>query len=208
MTLPSAGVWRIAFWIRLKRTRWTFSASALATRAPAGSSAARLDAALLGGGAHRGDGLADQLAELDLAHRPGDVSGLDPGELEEIVDQVAEDGDVGADLRQVAVARLTGRDAVVDRLDQQPQRGERRAQVVRGGGDELRRASSMSRLERSSIASRTASAVARAAAPRGDHHEKDLGRPPSGGDRYRGGAGEEGGDRDRRAVRALHGRNL
>ena len=40
VTLPSAGVWRIAFWIRLKRTRWTFSALAWARTWPAGSSAA------------------------------------------------------------------------------------------------------------------------------------------------------------------------
>ena len=40
VTLPSAGVWRIAFWIRLKSTRWTFSALARATTSPAGSSAA------------------------------------------------------------------------------------------------------------------------------------------------------------------------
>src|SRR6202042_2909602 len=75
-----------------------------------------VDAALLGRGAEGGDGVADQVTELDPAHRPGDVAGLDPGELEEVVDQVAEDGDVGADLAQVAVAVLT-RDAVVDRLD-------------------------------------------------------------------------------------------
>ena len=57
-----------------------------------------MDAALLGRRPHRGDGVADQVAELDLAHRPGDVAGLDPRELEEVVDQVAEHGDVGADL--------------------------------------------------------------------------------------------------------------
>src|SRR6202012_1182407 len=61
------------------------------------------DAAPLGGGPEGGDGVADQVAELDPAHRPGDVAGLDPGELEEVVDQVAEHGDVGADLAQVAV---------------------------------------------------------------------------------------------------------
>ena len=136
VTLPSAGVWRIAFWIRLKRTRWTFSASASATTPGAGSSAASRTPRSLGRRPHRRHGLADQLAELDLAQRPGDVAGLDPRELEEVVDQVAEDGDVGADLGQVAVAGLAGGDAVVDRVDQQPQRGERRAQVVRGGGDQ------------------------------------------------------------------------
>ena len=31
-TLPSAGVWRIAFWIRLNRTRWSFSGLACAGR--------------------------------------------------------------------------------------------------------------------------------------------------------------------------------
>ena len=137
MTLPSAGVWRIAFWIRLKRTRCTFSALASATISPAGSSAAIVTPRSRGRRPHRRHGVADQVAELDLAHRPGDVAGLDPRELEEVVDEVAEDADVGADLLQVAVAGLPGRHPVVDRLDQQPQRGQRRAQVVRGGGDQL-----------------------------------------------------------------------
>ena len=87
VTLPSAGVWRIAFWIRLKRTRWTFSALASATTSPAGSSAASWTPRSSAGRAHRRDGVADQVAELDLAHRPGDVPGLDPRELEEVVDR-------------------------------------------------------------------------------------------------------------------------
>ena len=137
VTLPSAGVWRIAFWIRLKRTRWTFSALALATSRPAGSSAARLTPRSAAGARIAATVSPISSPQLDLAHRPGDVAGLDPRELEEVVDQVAEHGDVGADLLQVTVAGLAGRHPVVDRLDQQPQRGERRAQVMRGGGDEL-----------------------------------------------------------------------
>ena len=59
-----------------------------------------VDAALLGRGAEGGDGVADQVAELDLAHRPGDVAGLDPRELEEVVDQVAEDARRGCGSRR------------------------------------------------------------------------------------------------------------
>ena len=82
VTLPSAGVWRIAFWIRLKRTRWTFSALALAISSPAGQLGGEAHAPLVGGRPHRSDRVADQISDLDLAHRPGDLAGLDPGELE------------------------------------------------------------------------------------------------------------------------------
>ena len=36
-TLPSGGVWRIAFWIRLKSTRWSFSGFACAGASASGT---------------------------------------------------------------------------------------------------------------------------------------------------------------------------
>ncbi len=205
VTLPSAGVWRIAFWIRLKRTRWTFSALALASELARRQLGGEADAALGGRGAHRRHRVADQLAHFDLAHRPGDVAGLDPGELEEVVDQVAEHADVGADLLQVAVAGLTGGDAVVDRLDQQPQRGQRRAQVMRGGGDQL--AAGLLDLAPGALLHRQADRERRRQrrAGGGQQHQQDLVGPHVAGHRDRGGAGQEGGDGDDDG--ALHGRN-
>ena len=69
-----------------------------------------------------------------------------------------------------------------------------------------RRASSISRRERSSIARRTASAAASAAPAGREDDQQDLGGAHPARDRDRGGAGEEGGDRDDDG--ALHGRNL
>jgi hypothetical protein len=145
-------------------------------------------------------------AALDLAHRPGDVAGLDPRELEEVVDQAAEDGDVGADLLQVAVAGLAGGDPVVDRLDQQPQRGERGAEVVGGGGDEaaarLLDFAGGALLHRQPRRQRPGQGDPR----RGEQGEDDLlgAHPVRDGDR--GAAGEEGDEGDQEA--ALHGLNL
>src|SRR6201999_2817915 len=45
---------------------------------PLGQLGGEAHAALLGRSAEGGDGVADQVAELDPAHRPRDVAGLDP----------------------------------------------------------------------------------------------------------------------------------
>ena len=89
-------------------------------------------------GAERLDGLVDQLGDADPGQRPRDVAGLEPCELEEVVDQRRERRDVALRAPQ-RVGGLFGPcdDAVVDRLDEQPQRREGRAQVVRDGGDQV-----------------------------------------------------------------------
>ena len=74
---------------------------------------------------------------------------------------------------------------------------------MRGGGDQLRRASSIWRRKRSSIARRTARAAARAAPASGQRDQQDLRQAHLVRDRDRGGAGQEGGERD--DARALHG---
>ena len=44
---------------------------------------------------HRLDRLLHEFVEPDLLHRPADVSGFEPGELEQVVDQHAERAHVG-----------------------------------------------------------------------------------------------------------------
>ena len=90
------------------------------------------DRAGLGVRAHRVDRLLDELVEHDALHRPVDVAGLQPRQLEEVVDQRAQRVHVGRDPPEVLAAhRRVGDEVVVDRVDEQPQRGQRRAQVVR-----------------------------------------------------------------------------
>ena len=161
---------------------------------------------LVGRSAHRGDRLANQSSQLHLPHRPRDLAGLDAGKLEEIVDEVAEDPDVGADLLQIAIAGLSGRDTVVDRLDQQPQRGERRAQVVGGIGDEL--AARRLDLTPGALLHREADGEggSETGGGGGEQDQEDLVGAHVVRHGNGGGAGQEGGDGDDDG--ALHGRSL
>jgi transposase len=96
-----------------------------------------VDAARPGLRLHRLDGLADKLRDLDLLDRPFDLAGLEPGELEEVVDHRRQRADVGLHLCEVAGPFLALDDLVVDGLRQEPQRCQRRAEVVRHGRDEV-----------------------------------------------------------------------
>ena len=61
-------------------------------------------------------------------------AGVDPGQLEEVVDELAQVADLVVHAGQVLVGR---REAVLERLDHRLQGGEGRAQVVARVGDEL-----------------------------------------------------------------------
>ena len=154
------------------------------------------DPARLGRRPHRGDGVVDQAAQLDLVHRPGDLPRLDPRELEEVVDQRRQRLDVGAHLAQVALAGLPRRHSIVDRLDQQPQRGEGRAQVVRDSGDHL--PPRLLDLAVRTLLHRESDGKSRGerGAGEGQGDEDHLRHPHPVRHRDRRGAGEEGGDRD------------
>ena len=91
----------------------------------------------VGGRAHRLHRLAQQRVQPHLLHGPRELAALQSGELEEIVDQGAEGAHVGADARRVVAAVLGVDEAVVDGVGQQPQGGDRGAQVVGNGGDEV-----------------------------------------------------------------------
>jgi hypothetical protein len=134
-TLPSAGVWRIAFWIRLNRTRWSFSGwrAGGPTSRDLGKHGHSLGLRLH---AHRLDRLLDQLLQRHALQRPADVARLQPRELEQIVDQ-ALSASMWVRMRsQVGAPGLAVDDVVLHRVGEQPQRGDRRAQVVRDGRDE------------------------------------------------------------------------
>ncbi len=87
--------------------------------------------------AHRLDGLLHELVERHLLHRPLDVAGLQARELEEVFDQGRERGDVNGHLLEVAAPGIAIHEVVLDRVGQEPQRGERRAQIVGDGGDQV-----------------------------------------------------------------------
>ncbi len=136
-TEPSAGVWRIAFWIRLNRTRWSFSGSPRAGRSPGGSSArtctCRASActciASTVSPTSSSSGTCSRLQAISPASRRDSSkrSSISPDIASRCVLICAEVGAPG----------LLVDDVVGDRVGQQPQRRDRRAQVVRDGGDEL-----------------------------------------------------------------------
>jgi hypothetical protein len=64
-------------------------------------------------------------------------AGLEPRQLEKVVDQGAQRVDVHAHPIQVSPADLAIDDVVADRLCEQPQRRDRRAQIVRHGRDQI-----------------------------------------------------------------------
>src|SRR5207248_11607952 len=76
----------------------------------------------------------DELAEVGLAQLEGERARVDPCKLEEVVDEERQGLELLADRRQVLVR---GGEAVLERLDHRPQRGERSPQVVARPGDEL-----------------------------------------------------------------------
>ena len=94
------------------------------------------DAAGARRGRHRGDGLLDELVDVDLLHRPRDLAGFDPRELEEVVDERAQRAHVDAEAADVLAAGLGIADLVVDGVREQAQRGDGGAQVVRDRRDE------------------------------------------------------------------------
>ena len=98
---------------------------------------AHADALRVGLGAQRVDRLLDELVERHLLERPLDVARLQPRQLEQVVDQPREHVDVRAHLPEIAAPGLRVDDVVADRLGEQPQRGDRRAQVMRHGGDQV-----------------------------------------------------------------------
>ena len=93
--------------------------------------------AVFGVRAHGLDGLLDELVQRDPLHRPPDLSGLEAGELEQVVHQVRERRDMGGHLTPVARGRLVVGDPVFDGLGQQPQRRQRSSEVMRDGGDQV-----------------------------------------------------------------------
>ena len=133
VTLPSGGVWRIAFWIRLKSTRWTFSGLARAGAIP--RHVETTSRAGLGLHAHRAHGLPTSSSSRtrSIVHA---IAGLQARELEQVVDQ-RPDRDVRRHAREVEAAGLVVEDVRPHRVDEQRQRRDRRAQVVRDGGDEV-----------------------------------------------------------------------
>jgi hypothetical protein len=87
--------------------------------------------------AHRVDRLAEELIEPHGLHRPLDVARLQTRELEQVIDERRQAGDMAAHLPEVAPLCLLVDDVVADCVREQPQRRDRGAQVVRHRGDEL-----------------------------------------------------------------------
>ena len=136
VTLPSGGVWWIAFWIRLNSTRW--SCSWLPCDGRSGGAARRARRRC-----RRRRPAASPRPRRGRArpahplHRPRELLGLQAREVEEVVDQRAEGAHVGVHARGVLAPLGVLDDLVVDRGGQQAQRGDRGAQVVADGGEQL-----------------------------------------------------------------------
>ena len=78
-----------------------------------------------------------QLAEVDLLGPQLERAGLEPREVEQVDRQLAQPLDLLADLVQEAPAGLGVEVLVLEQLDEAAEREDRRAQLVRGGRDEL-----------------------------------------------------------------------
>src|SRR3954463_6152723 len=97
-----------------------------------------LDAALLEHLAHAGHRIADQRAHVDLALAPFGLARLDLRKVEHLVDEARQPLGLLRDDAEKAIA-LTGLDVrmLEQNLRKGADRGERRAQLVRHGGDEV-----------------------------------------------------------------------
>jgi hypothetical protein len=87
--------------------------------------------------AHGLDRFLDQRIQAHALKAPTDVAGFQPGQFEEVVYQARQGGDVGAHLFEVSVSRGVVDDGIVHGGDEQLERGDRRAQVVRYGCHEI-----------------------------------------------------------------------
>ncbi len=87
--------------------------------------------------AERLDRLVDEVVERDLLHRPADLAGFDPSQLEEVVHEGAERPDVGVHGLLVAPPGGLIDQVIVQRIDDQAHRRDWRAQIVRGGGHQV-----------------------------------------------------------------------
>ena len=126
-TTEPAGAWRMALSIRLRTTRPSaVGLPRTCTRVDA--SRASVTPRRRGDRRERLDGLVGDLGQVDRHRVQVEAAALDAGEQEEVVDQRRQRLDVAAHRAQVAVG--VGRDAVGERVDGDPQRGQRRAQVV------------------------------------------------------------------------------
>ena len=86
------------------------------------------------GGHQLGNGLVEQLGHVDLGQPERRHAGVDPGQLEEVTDQVAEPA--GLAHRRLEVGFVGGYDAVGEVLQDRGQPGERRTQLVGDRGDQ------------------------------------------------------------------------
>ncbi len=89
-------------------------------------------------GTHQLGDVTDRLADIDRAARDLDAVGLDPGHVEQVVDEL--DKPVGRaqdDVDELALALGHVLGAPFEQLDEALDRGQRAAQLVRGGRDEL-----------------------------------------------------------------------
>jgi len=87
--------------------------------------------------AHRLDGLIDDLGDRHPLEAPADVARLEAGELEEVVDERPEGVHVRAHAPQVVGTLLAVDQLVANRFSQKAQAGDRGAQVVGYGRDQI-----------------------------------------------------------------------
>ncbi len=133
-TVPPGGVNFSAFETRLSTT-WPRRVRSPVTRAPARRRDLEGDAALDRGGPRGLARLGHHLAQVHLGRGQRELAGVGAGHVEQVVDQVAQPLAVAGDDAQEAL--LLGRElagvALAQRLEVAQDRGERRAQLVRGG---------------------------------------------------------------------------
>ena len=136
--LPSSGVYRCALVSRLATIWRTRPGSASAGAWSARRTSSRCWRLASDPRVHQLHDLVHDLADVDRAPVDLDVVGLDPRDVEQVVDEVDESiGRFEDDVDELALALGHALGRALEQLDEPLDRGQRAAQLVRGGRDEL-----------------------------------------------------------------------
>ena len=132
-----AGVWTSALSSRIRSTCATRSGSQSSSIGSSGRSSRTRDVVPLRGRRELAGDLARELADVGRLRPQLERAGLQPREVEQLGGELAHAVDLAAQLVEELAPRLLVEVLVGQQLEEAAEREDRRAQLVRGGGDEL-----------------------------------------------------------------------
>ena len=131
------GVWVSALSIRIRMIWATRTGSQWASIGRAGRRSSRWASCWASVGSNSPDTERVSSPQVDLLGPQLERAGLELGQVEQVDRQLAQPLDLRLDLIQEAPAGLGVEVLVLEQLDEPAEREDRRAELVRGGGDEL-----------------------------------------------------------------------